>query len=54
MVKRFISGLSRSSITTTLELIGAVLVVIGVSSFSVAAGLIAGGVILIGIGYLTA
>lgn len=54
MVKRLLVRVNRAYITTALELVGAMLVVIGVSSFSVAAGLIVGGVALIGIGYLTA
>jgi len=54
MVKRFLFRVNRAHITTAIELIGVILVVIGVSSFSPAAGLIVGGVALIGIGYLTA
>jgi len=54
MVKRIRAVVDRAFITTALEVIGAILVVIGVSSFSTAAGLIVGGVALIGIGYLTA
>jgi hypothetical protein len=44
--------LTRRTFTTLLELIGACLVVIGVSSVSVAAGLVVAGIALVGIGYL--
>ena len=43
---------TRRTLTTLLELIGASLVVIGVSSVSVAAGLVVAGIALVGIGYL--
>lgn len=48
-MKRF---LTRQLFSTILELIGAGLVVIGVSSFSVAAGFVVAGIALVGIGYL--
>ena len=43
---------NRQTFSTVLELIGASLVVIGVSSFSVAAAFVVGGIALVGIGYL--
>lgn len=48
--KRF--KLNREALTTATEGIGTVLVVIGVSSWSIAAGLVVAGLALIGIGYL--
>ncbi len=53
-MKRLLVRVNRAYITTALELVGAVMVVVGVLSFSVAAGVIVGGLALIGIGYLTA
>lgn len=52
MAVKWKSIINRSRATLSLELLGAVLVVIGVLSVSVAAGLVVAGVALIGIGYL--
>lgn len=52
MVKKLRARVNLPRYTLVLELIGIVLVVIGVSSLSVSAGLITGGLALVGIGYL--
>jgi hypothetical protein len=54
MVKPWRTWFNRAAITTSLEVIGALLVVIGVTSWSLTAGIVVGGLALIGIGYLTA
>jgi hypothetical protein len=46
--------LTRSAITTTCEIAGLALVVFGIGTIGIAAGIIAGGVSLILIGYLLA
>ena len=53
-MKQWRTRFNRESVTTATEVIGAALVVIGVSSWSIAAGLVAAGLALIGIGYLSA
>lgn len=47
-----VKWMNRRVLVTILELFGIGLVVIGVSSFSLAAGLVVGGLALTGIGYL--
>jgi len=45
---------SRGLITTTCELLGVVLVVVGIGSLALSAGIIAAGISLIAIGYFLA
>lgn len=47
-------GLNRDTLTTALELIGSVSIVIGVSMFSIPAGFIVGGILFVTIGALSA
>jgi hypothetical protein len=47
-----VKWMNRRVLVTVLEVFGIVLVVIGVSSWSLAAGLVAAGIALTGIGYL--
>jgi len=54
MVKEKRFKVNREVLTTASEAIGTVLVVIGVSSWSIAAGFVVAGLALIGIGYLSA
>ena len=44
---RYLEMMNRDSITTTMEILGGVLIVVGVSAFSVPVGVIVAGVLLI-------